>query len=165
MNQGTTTQTTGIHARRSHLHDAIYNSVITVFRKRECRNAPWYEAKWRELKPLQNAADWRCKNNAWRHEESHRSYSQQDCSSAQDVCSHQWLRPANGTLSQDVSIQVSLLCVWVCMCSCVLNIWYLFVIFGLFWLVLLFLAMWPSYQLLYLYAYWGGEFSVPVLSY
>lgn len=38
-----------------HLCDDIYDSAMAAFGKKECKKAEWFEARWKELKPVTEA--------------------------------------------------------------------------------------------------------------
>ncbi|CAE1247231.1 unnamed protein product [Acanthosepion pharaonis] len=46
---------TDIDSRWHHLHDAIYTSALTAFRKKYRQNANWYTAHWDEMQPVSKA--------------------------------------------------------------------------------------------------------------
>ncbi|WP_353817128.1 hypothetical protein, partial [Acinetobacter baumannii] len=41
-----------IDSRWFHIRDAIYNSALEAFGKKERRNTDWYEAHWEEMEPV-----------------------------------------------------------------------------------------------------------------
>ncbi|GAA6085371.1 craniofacial development protein 2, partial [Tachysurus ichikawai] len=44
-----------IDSKWSHLQNAVYNSAITAYGKKESKNTDWYEANWEEIKPVTEA--------------------------------------------------------------------------------------------------------------
>ena len=41
-----------IHSKWSRRRDAVYNSAIAVYGKKERKNADWYKAHWEDMKPV-----------------------------------------------------------------------------------------------------------------
>jgi len=44
-----------IDSKWSHVRDAVYNSAITAYGKKEHKNTDWYEASWEEMEPVTEA--------------------------------------------------------------------------------------------------------------
>ncbi|GAA6071721.1 uncharacterized protein LOC117871822, partial [Tachysurus ichikawai] len=44
-----------IDSKWSHLRNAVYNTAITAYGKKESKNTDWYEANWEEMKPVTEA--------------------------------------------------------------------------------------------------------------